>query len=113
MTHTVTGFVSLPPDAPAGRAATVLVEVRDVSRADAPSTVIGSQVQTGVELTPGGRIPFGVELPDLGPGGAYQIRAHVDVSGTGTVEHGDLMSTQATPVPADFARPVIAPVAVV
>ncbi|MFI1393333.1 YbaY family lipoprotein [Streptomyces sp. NPDC020681] len=113
MTHTVTGFVSLPPDAPAGPAARILVEVRDVSRADAPSTVVGAQVQSDIELAPGGRVPFSVKVPDLDPTASYGLRVHVDVSGSGTMEAGDLISTRATPVPAEPTEGLIAPVAVV
>ncbi|MET7620343.1 YbaY family lipoprotein [Streptomyces sp. NPDC005408] len=113
MTRTVTGFVSLPPDAPTGPATRFLVEVRDVSRADAPSTVVGAQVQSDIELAPGGRVPFTVEVPDLDPTASYGLRVHVDLSGTGTVEAGDLISTQATPVPAESVKGMIAPVTVV
>lgn len=98
MTYTVTGFVSLPPDTPAGPAAYILVEVRDVSRADAPSVVVGAQVQRDIELAPGGRVPFSVKVPDLDPTASYGLRVHIDISGTGTLRTGDLISTQAVPV---------------
>ncbi|WP_406397212.1 YbaY family lipoprotein [Streptomyces sp. NBC_00879] len=113
MTRTVSGFVSLPPDAPTGPANRLLVEVRDVSRADAPSTVVGAQIQSDIPLAPGGRVPFSVKVPDLDPTASYGLRVHVDVAGTEIVEAGDLISTQATPVMAESADGMIAPVTVV
>lgn len=113
MRDTVTGFVSLPPDAPTGTAASLLVEVRDVSRADAPSAVVGAQVQTDVRLTPGGRVPFAVDVPGLEPTASYGLRVHVDRSGSGTLETGDLISTQAIPVRAESTEGLDAPVRVV
>lgn len=98
MRGTVTGLVSLPADTPAGTAASVLVEVRDVSRADAPSVVVGAQIQTDVRLAPGARVPFRVDVPDLDPSASYGLRVHIDRSGSGTVESGDLLSMRAIPV---------------
>ncbi|MFI1394193.1 YbaY family lipoprotein [Streptomyces sp. NPDC020681] len=113
MTRTVAGYVTLPPDTPTGPAARILVEVRDVSRADAPSKVVGEQVQWDVPLAPGGRVAFSVEVPDLDPTASYGLRVHVDVTGTGKVGAGDLLSTQATPVAAGSTEGLIAPVTVV
>ncbi len=113
MTDTIRGFVSLPPDTPTGPAARLLVEVRDVSRADAPSTVVGAQIQRDIQLAPGGRVPFSIEVPALDPTASYGLRVHIDRSGTGTLETGDLISTQAIPVRAEFAEGLDAPVTVV
>ncbi|MEU1375049.1 YbaY family lipoprotein [Streptomyces triculaminicus] len=110
MSGAVRGRVSLPPDAPRLRAARLLVEVRDVSRSDAPSTVVGSQVQADVPLAPGASVPFEVEVPDLDPTSSYGLRVHVDLSGTGTLDPGDLISTQANPVPMEPTDELIAPV---
>jgi putative lipoprotein len=113
MTDTVTGFVALPPDTPAGTAASLLVEVRDVSLADAPSTVVGAQVQTDVQLSPGGRVPFSVNVPELDPSASYGLRVHIDRSGNGTLESGDLISSQAVPVRTESTEGLEAPVSVV
>ncbi|MEV0375648.1 YbaY family lipoprotein [Streptomyces sp. NPDC050636] len=110
MSSTVSGVVSLPAEAPAAVAARVLVEVRNVSLADAPSVVVGAQVQTDVPLRPGGRIPFSVDVPDLDPGDSYGLRVHVDLAGTGVLEPGDLISTQSNPVPAEPTDELVAPV---
>ncbi|WP_406389678.1 YbaY family lipoprotein [Streptomyces sp. NBC_00887] len=113
MTDTVTGFVSLPPDTPAGTAASFLVEVRDVSRADAHSTVVGAQVQTDVQLSPGERVPFSVTVLALDPSASYGLRVHIDRSGSGTLESGDLINTQAVSVRAESTEGLEAPVSVI
>ncbi|MEW2416584.1 YbaY family lipoprotein [Streptomyces sp. NPDC046866] len=110
MTSEVTGWVVLPADAPAVACARVLVEVRDVSRADAPSTVVGSQLRTGVRLRPGGRLPFGVRVPDLDPARSYGLRVHIGFSAAGAVEPGDLLTTRSLPVVPGSADGLLAPV---
>ncbi|MEU6071094.1 MULTISPECIES: YbaY family lipoprotein [Streptomyces] len=110
MSASVRGLVSLPADAPERRAARVLVEVRDVSAADAPSVVVGTQVQTDVPLRPGGRFPFHVEVPDLDPRASYGLRVHIDLEGSGLVESGDLINTQVSPVPVERPDRLVAPV---
>jgi putative lipoprotein len=77
-----------------------VVQVEDVSRADAPSTVVGEQVLRNVALHPGQAVPFRVEVPAdaIDERRSYSIRAHVDVGGTGVVESGDLVSTESYPV---------------
>ncbi|MFJ5552352.1 YbaY family lipoprotein [Streptomyces sp. NPDC093225] len=111
MSDTVHGFVALPTDTPSQVAARLLVEVRDVSVADAPSTVVGAQVQTDVALSPGGRLPFGVQVPDLDPTASYGLRVHVDLAGTGTVEPGDMINTRSVPVVPGSGQELLAPVA--
>jgi putative lipoprotein len=114
MSSVLSGIVSLPPDAPSGRAARVVVEVRNVSRADMASSVVGAQVQTDVPLSPEGHIPFSVRVPgDLSPSDAYGLRVHVDLAGTGFLERGDLVSDRANPVPAGATAGLIAPVSTV
>lgn len=113
MSGSVTGLVALPADAPSASAARFLVEVRDVSRADAPSTVVGAQVRTDVRLSPGSRLPFSVDVPEIDPAASYGLRVHIDRSGSGTVESGDLLNTQAVPVRAGSTQGLEVPVSVV
>lgn len=94
----VTGELLLPADAPAHRAVPVLVEVREIGPADAPSSVVASQVMEAVAIAPHGRIAFAVEVPDIDPRRHYGLRAHVDVDKDGRVGPGDLLSTVARPV---------------
>ena len=97
---TVHGVVVLPPGELPAEAAELVVQVEDVSRADAPSTVIGEQRLSRVPLSPGSAIPFALDVPAglVESGHSYSVRAHVDVSGSGEVEVGDLVSTQSHPV---------------
>lgn len=97
----VKGVIVLPPGGLPATAAMVTVRVEETSRADAPSTVVAEQQCVDVSLTSGGAsVPFAVEVPaDLvEPGGRYQVRVHVDVSGSGDVTDGDYVSTQSHPV---------------
>jgi uncharacterized lipoprotein YbaY len=90
--RTVRGHVVIPTDARPSTAGLLLIEVRDVSLADAPSTVVG-EVRTGdVPVEPGARIPFEVPAPDAEPGHSLAIRAHVSVDGTTAVAAGDAIS---------------------
>ncbi|MGW1763318.1 hypothetical protein ACWCQL_04370 [Streptomyces sp. NPDC002073] len=114
MTYVVTGAVALPAGTPAGTAALVLVEVRDVSRADGGSTVVGAQVQTDVPIGPGGRIPFRVEVTvGPAPGALYSLRVHVDRTGSGVLEPGDLVTTESQPVSGARSTELTAPVTIV
>jgi putative lipoprotein len=98
--RTVRGEISLPGTALPAEAAVVIVQVEDVSRADAPSTVVGEQRLERVELHPGNVIPFEVEVDAdaLDEGARYSVRIHIDVAGSGEVDAGDLVSTQSYPV---------------
>jgi uncharacterized lipoprotein YbaY len=99
-TVVVRGQVVLPPDVPAGARADLIVQVEDVSRADAPSPVVAQQRQPDVALNARAALPFELTVPAdrVEPRHSYSVRAHVDVSGTGSIERGDLISTQSYPV---------------
>jgi putative lipoprotein len=96
---TVRGKIALPDDVPA-EAGEILVVVEDVSRADAPSAIVGETRLGRTPLAPGATIPFSAEVPEnaIDPRAAYSLRVHVDVSGSGEIEKGDLVSTQSYPV---------------
>lgn len=96
----VRGEVLVPSDRAPDDAAELIVVVEDVSRADAPSAVLGEFRLAHPHLEPGVAVPFEVEVEEEGidPRGSYSIRAYVDVSGSGEVEPGDLLSTQSYPV---------------
>jgi putative lipoprotein len=95
----VDGTVLLPPDCPARRAARVVVEVRDVSLADADSVVVARQVLDDVLLAPGGIVAFALDVPEVDPRCRLALRVHVDVDGTGALSEGDLLTTQHVAVP--------------
>ncbi|MET7761982.1 hypothetical protein ABZS86_28520 [Streptomyces sp. NPDC005355] len=114
MSSVLSGIVSLPADVPEKQAARVVVEVCNVSRPDTPSSVVGAQVLIDVPLSPGGHVPFSVTVPgDLVPTDDYGLRVHVDVSGSGFLERGDLVSAHAHPVPTGSTAGLIAPVSTV
>ncbi|MGH8587077.1 MAG: YbaY family lipoprotein [Gammaproteobacteria bacterium] len=98
--RSVRGEIVLPTSELPAKPVDVVIQVEDVSRADAPSTVISQQRQEGVSLRPGGVLPFAVEVPaDLvDERRSYSLRVHIDVSGSGEVETGDLVSTESYPV---------------
>jgi len=97
--RTIRGEVALPAGSPGEHAARVVIQVEDVSRMDAPSVVVGEQLIDDVALD-GGPVPFEVEVPSgaIDERGMYSVRVHVDVSGSGQVESGDLITTQSYPV---------------
>ena len=99
-TRVVTGEVVLPNAELPAKAARLVVRVEDVSRADAPSEVIGQARLSDVSLTPGATLPFSVEIPasQIDDRRMYSVSAHVDVSGSGEVEVGDLITMQSYPV---------------
>jgi putative lipoprotein len=99
-TNTVHGKVVLPNVELPGASGDLIVQVEDVSRADAPSVVVGEQRQSGVPLVAGAVLPFKVEIPAgvVDPSHSYSVRVHLDVSGSGKVEIGDLVTTQSYPV---------------
>lgn len=95
----VRGVVVLPSGGDSDRARQLIIQVEDVSRADAPSRVIGELKIKKPKLS-GEPVPFEIEVPedDIDESGSYSVRAHVDFSGSGEVESGDLLSTQSYPV---------------
>ncbi|HXQ70133.1 MAG TPA: YbaY family lipoprotein [Pyrinomonadaceae bacterium] len=99
-TNTVRGQVVLPNVELPNQTADLIVQVEDVSRADAPSQVVGEQRVSGVQISPGQVLPFEIEIPtgQVDPNRSYSVRAHVDMTGSGKVETGDLITTQSYPV---------------
>lgn len=94
-TRPVRGRIALPPDIQRERARSVVVQVQDVSRMDAPATVVAEQRIEDVVLEESGEVPFEVEVPAglVDRRSHYAMRVHVDVSGTGDVTKGDYVST--------------------
>ncbi len=98
-TQKVTGEIVLPPGELPNRPVTVRARVEDVSRADAPSIVVGEQVQT-LELNPGAVLPFAIDVPShaVDERRRYAVSVHIDVTGKGRPEQGDFLTTQSYPV---------------
>ena len=95
----VRGEVVLPAGDPGERAARLVVQVEDVSRMDAPSVVVGEQQIEDVPLD-GSSVAFEIPVPAglVDERASYSVRVHVDMSGSGEVQRGDLITTQSYPV---------------
>lgn len=92
--RSVRGEVVVPDDVQPMLAGRVVVEISDVSLADAPSVSLGAVELDDVEIEPGMTIPFVIEdLPEGAPGARLSARAHVDQSGSGGYSTGDLLTT--------------------
>jgi len=96
--RSVHGEIVLPADAPVREAKSILIEVRDVSVADAPSTVVASTRLAGVHCRPNERIPFTLQAPEVAKGRMLALRVHVDWDGDGRVSSGDILTTESIPV---------------
>lgn len=96
----VRGEILLPPEGVPAGAATVVVQVEDVSRADAPSEVVAERRLDGVVLRPGEALPFEIEVPAeaIDERRSYSVSARLGVSLSQQVKVGDLITTQSHPV---------------
>ena len=99
-TRTVHGEIILPSADIPTQIADLVVQVENVSRADAPSVVIAEQRQSSISLPSGAALPFAVEVPAelVDERDSYSVRVHIDVSASGEVDVGDLVSTRSYPV---------------
>lgn len=103
--RTVSGAILLPPQAAAGAAKLILIEVRDISLADAPSVVVAELRLRDVALGPGRRIPFSLAVPEVEPSRSLALRVHIDRDADGRVSPGDLLTTTIYPIPPRGAPP--------
>ena len=95
----ITGDIVIPSDSPIINGAAVLIEVRDVSRADALSTVVAQTRLTDVNFRPGDRIPFSLIVPEVSEAQSLDIRIHISCTGSTDIKSGDLLTTRSYPVP--------------
>lgn len=95
----ITGKVVLPANVPAVKAGQVTIEVRDVSMADAPSTVVAERRLDNVVLKPNSEIKFKIPVPEVESNRTLGLRVHVSLDGSGTVKSGDLLTTTHIAVP--------------
>jgi putative lipoprotein len=107
----IRGSVVLPADAPRRTARRLVVEVRDVSQADAPSVVVAQHQMTDVPLEPNGRVSFQFDVPDVLPERALSLRSHLSLDGSERVKPGDLLTTASHPIRTSGPQePLIVPV---
>lgn len=97
MERKVTGTVHLAEALPAG--ATLHIYVEDVSRADAAATRV-AELATPLDrpLAAGASLPFALNVPEVDARVRYNVRVHLDATGSGTVTSGDQITTQSYPV---------------
>jgi hypothetical protein len=108
----IRGTVVLPADAPT-TVARAVVELRDVTYADARAPVIASVALPDVALHPLGRIPFELAAPEAEAGQQLSLECYVDITGGATLAAGDLVTTQSVPVPPKGDVSVDVPVSLV
>jgi putative lipoprotein len=89
----ITGKIVLPANVPADKAGQVTIEVRDVSLADAPSTVVAERRLDNVVLEPNGEIKFKIPVPEVESNRTLGLRVHVSLDGSGKLKSGDLLTT--------------------
>jgi len=97
--RTVSGEIALPNDCPKIRGANALIEVRDVSLVDAPSTVVAHTRLKDVDLKPNGRICFSLPAPEVPDARSLEIRIHISMDKSDSVKQGDLLTTISHQIP--------------
>ena len=95
----ISGQIVIPSDCPIINGAKILIEVRDVSRADAPSIVVAHSQLVDVNLQPNDRIPFSLDVPEVSESQSLNLRIHISLAGDFDIKSGDLLTTRSYPVP--------------
>lgn len=83
----------MPLDSPRVEAARVLLEVRDVTLLDVASEVMTSCTLERVAIAPNRLVTFELDVPESEPERSLSLRVHVDITGSGQVLAGDLLTT--------------------
>lgn len=98
-TRVVRGAIVLPEDHSPDEVGDIIVQIEDVSRADAPSVVVGEYRRERVKLEERS-LPFAIEMPanSVDARHLYSVRVHVDVTSSGHVKGGDYVTTESYPV---------------
>lgn len=96
--RTVSGRVRLR-EAIGQPGATLRVKLEDVSRADDAATLVAEAILPIVRpLEAGVELPFALAVPEVDDHACYNVRVHVDLTGSGDITAGDRISTAAYPV---------------
>lgn len=99
MNRRIVGHIIMPSDAPKAKARRVVVELRDVSLADASSVVLGKTELRDVDISAGTAIPYVLDVAVSDAVRSLDLRVHVDVAAAGRVMAGDYCTTASHPVP--------------
>lgn len=95
----ISGNISLPDNCPSISRVNGIIEVRDVSLADAPSTVLTYKKLSSIDLKPHGLIAFSLNVPEVPSNRSLNIRVHISLSGNELVKAGDLLTTASFNIP--------------
>ncbi|WP_414222682.1 YbaY family lipoprotein [Cupriavidus necator] len=96
--RTLTGRVRLR-EAIGKTGATLRVLLEDVSRTDAAATLVAEAAfPIARPLDAGTELPFSLTVAQIDGRARYNVRVHVDMTGSGEITAGDRISTVAHPV---------------
>jgi hypothetical protein len=93
----ISGTVVMPPDAPVATA-TMVLELRDTSWADAPAPQIAVASFPGITVSPGRHQDFEMYAPELAGPRRLSLRCQLRMSGPSAVGPGQLRSVESIPV---------------
>jgi hypothetical protein len=97
--HVLRGTVKFEQDLPAAGGTVMHVLVEAVPHADAAATIVARlDLPLGNAVPMGAVLPFSLPVRRVDTAGRYEVRVHVDRSGTGRVARGDHLSTRSCPV---------------
>lgn len=97
--RTIEGKIVLPIDIPTTQKGYVLIEVRDTSLADSPSTLVAEQRLENVELRPASYINFKIPVVEVESNRSLSLQVHINFDGDSRIKAGDLLTTTNIPVP--------------
>lgn len=96
----IRGEVVLPNAVQSVRAARIVIEISDVTLADASAVLLAAVEIPDVDIDSDARVAFTIEdVPEGGPNARLAAQAHVDVDGSGGFSPGDLLTTVHVAVP--------------
>lgn len=99
--------ITLPLNLNASVAKSVLLEVREASLADAPSTLLASKKLSDVHLLPNGKINTDLEFSSPQTQQTLIVRAHISVEGSDQIKQGDLLTTEFIQIPSTYESDII------
>jgi hypothetical protein len=104
----VAGTLTTGPEAPAFAGATARIEILDVTLADAAAEPVAERMFGELEHKGGAGplLEFAIETDDPPLNRRHIVRAHVDLTGTGTVSAGDLITVESYPITAGEMAPL-------
>jgi uncharacterized lipoprotein YbaY len=95
----ISGLAIFSDAAPEVSGAVARILVEEVSRADAPASLVAQMEIPGPILRPEqGALPFSLRVEGIDPQKHYAVRIHIDVDRDGQVSRGDHISTESHPV---------------